>query len=285
MGIAPLSILLVLLVSVPTGVGPLAWSKTIAAPYHGFDWTGTNQSGAGHALTNYSAPGFNFTSGTGSLNGSMASNSTILPTCPSPGHTGDCTNIEVLTSTFYVAVDVQFKNHSGMRQLTSVNLTLNYSVSINVTLNSGTCPWVSSTKKVNDCFAESTASAGAFPVSLSYADGRNNTPGYCSMSCIKGHAGGGGVGLGVFEKNSSRGLSLSNGSTQGSASFKISGTASLQYIPTMPLRHSGKILVKFSGIGLLDISFGAKYGAGGLRGAYATASVVFSMTVVSIVLG
>lgn len=279
---ASLAVAALLLVQAPLP-GTVGWTRSFHAPFMGSDWTGDNVTGTGLALSNYSRPTFNFTSGVGIANGTLSGSSSFMP-CPSRTTKTYCTNLATVVGSFFVGVYLPFKNLSGTRTLDAVNLTLGFTIRANVTFVSGNCPWVKATKKSNECLAGSVASAGVTPGHLAYANGKNSTVGYCSSNCFGSAAGGSGVSLGVGEINSSSGLKILYGSNNSSASIITSGKASILYDSSAhPLRHSGKILLTFTGYIEDFFEFQAKTGAGGLVGASASESITFSVVVLSLV--
>jgi hypothetical protein len=276
--VATCALAMTLIVVIGSVGGSVAWSKTITSPFTG----SFSQCASGPSYLNYSAsgPSFNFTSGNGTYN---------VTSWGGSAGASDVFNNKYVTRYFgqaptgCIKIDVPFKNHSGARVLDQVNVTIDYSFTANYSFAPGICPWVKSTAKSNECYSVIEADAVFSGPTLSYLNGRHNFVSYesCTSGCTQSTEVSHQVYASVSERNSSKGATFANFSTNKSAN--VSGSVTYVITPAAPLARSGTLMLELVENFADEVQFQSKTGAGGLLGGFGFASLDFSISLISIV--
>jgi hypothetical protein len=245
-------------------------AKTLSAPYVGTSTLGSNPSttGSGKAgFTNSSY--FSFRSGSGGFAGSVSANATTLQSMSSGFNTaqGEITSQESLKINF------PFHNASGTKTITTINVSFRYAVVGNLTLSSGSCPWIKNAHHANECISDSYAIISIVPEYFIFESSGKQVP-FQSSSCI---------GCNVlndivsnFSKNGSRGLTSTATGKMGTTSISKTGSGAITFIFSKPITKSRIYSVWFYVSAAISAELQAYRGNGGLVGASCSASINFA---------
>jgi hypothetical protein len=256
--------------------GSVVWSKTITAPFTGSFKPTTP------TYINYSSsgPSFNFTTGNGSYDvvawGGSAGSSDVVDY-------GYFTRVYGQSPYGNINFDIPFKNHSGTRILSHVNISISYSIAANYSFTPGTCPWIKSTKKPSECYSAVQAGAWITGAGLGHLNGRNPFSSYvsCSSGCTRSTQ----VFYGVYdyedEKNSSKGPTYSNSSSP-TSSVNVTGSVTYAITPVTPLRHSGTLVLSIGEEFVDEVEFQSKASGSRLLGGFGYVSLSYSIDSISI---
>lgn len=256
------------------GAAPSSFS-TFMPPFHGTLYISNNSSVSGSVSTSVVTPTrFSLASGKGAFSGSILANSSSMSRLGLYNQSG-----VQLDSGITVRLNVPFNNMSGTRVLHFLNVTVNYAASGSYFLGSGVCPWLKSSHKPSYCQVGVGAGAGVgiYPYVV-YKNGSHRTNGRCYGAC---NGTGGGASAG--SKNDSSGLTYVTTGTLGKVvSFSGNGSVTLVTAFPKPITSSRLLVVYFNAGGSLSAHMSYMTGRGVLTGASASASLSYSVIVVSV---